>query len=59
VHGIDISPWMVDQLRTKPGADALGVTIGDFATTKVDGTFRVAYLVYNTITNLAPLLVSR
>jgi hypothetical protein len=28
------------------------VTIGDFATTRVDGTFRLAYLVYNTITNL-------
>jgi hypothetical protein len=29
-----------------------GVTIGDFATTRVDGTFSVAYLVYNTIMNL-------
>lgn len=52
VHGIDLSPAMVGQLRAKPGADAIGVTIGDFATTRVDGTFRLAYLVYNTITNL-------
>ena len=52
VHGIDVSPAMVDQLRAKPGADAIGVTIGDFATTVVDGSFRVAYLVFNTINNL-------
>jgi SAM-dependent methyltransferase len=52
VHGIDLSPAMVARLRAKPGADDIGVTIGDFATTKVGGTFRLAYLVYNTITNL-------
>jgi len=28
------------------------VTIGDFATTTVDGTFSLAYLVFNTINNL-------
>jgi hypothetical protein len=43
---------MVDQLRAKPGSEAIGVTVGDFATTKVGGTFSVAYLVYNTIMNL-------
>ena len=52
VHGIELSPAMVAKLQEKPGADAIGVTIGDFATTKVDGTFRLAYLVYNTIENL-------
>jgi SAM-dependent methyltransferase len=52
VHGIDLSTAMVAQLRAKPGADAIGVTIGDFATTHVDGSFRVAYLVFNTIMNL-------
>jgi SAM-dependent methyltransferase len=52
VHGIDLSPDMVAQLRAKPGADAIGVTIGDFATTVVSGSFRLAYLVYNTIENL-------
>jgi SAM-dependent methyltransferase len=52
VHGIDLSPQMVAKLRAKPGADRIGVTIGDFATTKVDGEFRLAYLVYNTIENL-------
>jgi SAM-dependent methyltransferase len=52
VHGIELSPAMVAQLQAKPGADDIGVTIGDFATTTVDGTFKVAYLVRNTITNL-------
>ena len=53
VHGVDLSPDMVAQLRAKPGGDAIGVTIGDFASTTVDGVFRLAYLVYNTIENLA------
>jgi SAM-dependent methyltransferase len=52
VHGIDLSEAMVARLRAKPGAESIGVTIGDFATTRVDGTFTVAYLVYNTINNL-------
>src|SRR5436190_3737184 len=52
VHGIDVSPAMVAQLKAKPGADDIGVTIGDFATTRVGQTFRLAYLVYNTIENL-------
>jgi SAM-dependent methyltransferase len=52
VCGIDLSPAMVERLRAKPGADDIDVTIGDFATTRVEGTFRLAYLVYNTITNL-------
>jgi SAM-dependent methyltransferase len=52
VHGIDLSEAMVARLRAKPGADRVGVTIGDFATTKVDGRFSLAYLVFNTIMNL-------
>jgi SAM-dependent methyltransferase len=52
VHGIDLSPAMVTRLQAKPGADRIGVTIGDFATTEVAGRFRLAYLVYNTIENL-------
>ena len=45
-------PAMVARLQAKPGADDIGMTIGDFATTKVDATFALAYLVYNTIENL-------
>ncbi len=52
VHGIDLSEAMVARLRAKPGAEDIGVTIGDFATTTVDGTFSLAYLVFNTIGNL-------
>ncbi|MFE1764766.1 class I SAM-dependent DNA methyltransferase [Streptomyces angustmyceticus] len=52
VHGIDMSRAMVGRLRAKPGSDAIGVTIGDFATTRVAGAFDVAYLVFNTINNL-------
>ena len=52
MHGIELSAAMVARLRAKPGGDAIEVTIGDFATTRVDGTFRLAYLVFNTISNL-------
>jgi SAM-dependent methyltransferase len=52
VHGIELSKAMVSRLRAKPGGEEIGVTIGDFATTTVDGTFSVAYLVFNTILNL-------
>jgi SAM-dependent methyltransferase len=52
VHGIELSQAMAARLRAKPGGDEIGVTIGDFATTTVDGTFSVAYLVFNTIMNL-------
>jgi len=52
VHGIDLSEAMVAKLQAKPGGDRVAVTIGDFATTRVDGSFSVAYLVVNTIMNL-------
>jgi len=52
VRGIDLSEAMVARLRGKPGAEDIDVTIGDFATTRVEGTFSVAYLVFNTINNL-------
>jgi SAM-dependent methyltransferase len=52
VHGIDLSEAMVDKLRAKPGADLIDVTMGDFTTTRVEGTFSVTYLLVNTIMNL-------
>ena len=52
VHGIELSKAMVAKLRAKPGGQDIGVTIGDFATARVDGTFNIAYLVFNTIMNL-------
>jgi SAM-dependent methyltransferase len=52
VHGIDLSPAMVERLQAKPGGVDIGVTIGDFATATVDERFALAYLVFNTIMNL-------
>lgn len=52
VHGIELSRAMVARLRAKPGGEEIEVTIGDMATTRVPGTFRLAYLVANTIGNL-------
>ena len=50
VAGIDLSTDMVAQLRKK--TDAIPVEIGDYATTRVDGTFSLVYLVFNSISNM-------
>jgi hypothetical protein len=52
VCGIDLSEAMVEELRQKPGGRGLPVTIGDMASARVDGAFRLVYLVFNTIGNL-------
>jgi hypothetical protein len=52
VAGIDLSEPMLAELRAKPGGDAIPVAVGDMTTTRVDGSFRVVYLVFNTIGNL-------
>ena len=52
MHGIELSPAMVAKLRAKPDSEGIGITISDFASTRVSGTFEVAYLVRNTIMNL-------
>lgn len=52
IHGIELSQAMAARLHAKPGGEDIGVTIGDFATTNVEGSFSVAYLVANTIMNL-------
>ena len=49
VTGIDLSPDMVAQLRKK--SEAIPVAIGDYATTRVDGKFSLAYIVFNSIVN--------
>jgi len=51
VAGIDLSPDMVAQLRKKPGGAEIPVEIGDYATTRVDGTFSLVYIVFNSIDN--------
>jgi 16S rRNA A1518/A1519 N6-dimethyltransferase RsmA/KsgA/DIM1 with predicted DNA glycosylase/AP lyase activity len=42
VHGIELSPAMAARLRAKPGADGIGLTMGDFAIAKVNGAFGLA-----------------
>jgi SAM-dependent methyltransferase len=53
VHGIELSRAMVAKLRAKPGGKEIDITIGDFATAKVDSLFSLAYVVFNTIMNLS------
>jgi hypothetical protein len=43
---------MVDQLRAKPAGDQLSVTIGDFADVPVQDTYRLIFVVFNTLFNL-------
>jgi SAM-dependent methyltransferase len=52
VVGIELSRPMIDAMRAKPGGDRIPVTCGDMATTRVDGSFELVYLVFNTVTNL-------
>lgn len=52
VHGVELSPTMLDRLRVKPGGLDLPVTIGDMTSVTVPGAFRLVFLVFNTIMNL-------
>ncbi len=52
VSGIELSSAMADQLASRHGKASIPVTIGDLATTRVDGSFSLVYLVFNTIMNL-------
>jgi 16S rRNA A1518/A1519 N6-dimethyltransferase RsmA/KsgA/DIM1 with predicted DNA glycosylase/AP lyase activity len=47
VHGMELSPNMVDQLRKKPGGEELPVTIGDMTSCTAAGEFKLVYLVWN------------
>lgn len=52
VAGIELSQPMIDMMLAKPGSDRVRVVRGDMSSTRVDGTFGLVYLVFNTITNL-------
>jgi len=59
VGGIELSQAMARRVADKPGGDAVGVTVGDMTTTRFDafgdvgpGDFALAYLVFNTISNV-------
>ena len=52
VHGIEASEAMAAKLREKPGGDAIPVVIGDMAEARIDLSFDLIYIVFNTIFNL-------
>jgi SAM-dependent methyltransferase len=52
VSGIDLSPHMVDQLKAKRGADQIHVVTGDMTTTRLAGSFKLVYIVWNAITSV-------
>ncbi len=52
VDGIDISPAMVAKLRAKAGGEEISVMIGDFADVPVEGTYRLIFVVFNSLFNL-------
>ena len=52
VTGIETSPAMIAQLRTKSDEATIPVVLGDMATTAAPGSYTLVYLVYNTISNL-------
>ena len=52
VDGIDFSPAMVAKLRAKPGANKIAITMGNFADVAVPNTYRLIYVVFNTLFNL-------
>jgi SAM-dependent methyltransferase len=52
VDGIDFSAPMVAKLRAKPGGDQIAVTMGNFADVPVQGSYRLIYVVFNTLFNL-------
>jgi SAM-dependent methyltransferase len=52
VTGIELSRPMIDQLRTKADEATIPVIVGDMATAAAPGKYTLAYLLYNTISNL-------
>jgi SAM-dependent methyltransferase len=52
VTGIEASPAMIAQLRTKCDEATIPVVLGDMASTVAPGSYALVYLVYNTISNL-------
>ena len=52
VDGVDFSAAMVARLRAKPGGDQIAVTMGNFADVPVQGSYRLIYIVFNTLFNL-------
>jgi SAM-dependent methyltransferase len=52
VDGIELSAAMIEQLRARPGGEALAVTRGDMATVELPDRYRLVYVVFNSLMNL-------
>jgi len=52
VDGIELSPAMIARLRAKPGGGDLVIVIGDMAEVPVAGTYRLVFVVFNSLFNL-------
>lgn len=52
VVGIELSPHMVEQLRTKVDETTIPVVVGDMATGTAPGRYSIVYAVYNAISLL-------
>lgn len=52
VHGVDVSEAMVARLRSKPGGEAIPVTMGNFADVPVEGRYGVVFVAFNTFFGL-------
>ncbi len=52
VSGIELSEPMATQLRRNDPDGLIPVTIGDMASTRIEGEFSLVYLIYNTLGNL-------
>lgn len=52
VDGVELSPHMVERLRTNRGGERIEVTLGDMSIATTGRRYGLVYLVYNTIFNL-------
>ena len=52
VDGIEQSAAMIARLRAKPGGDAIAITQGNMADVQVSGSYRLIFVVFNTLYNL-------
>src|SRR3984885_11179949 len=52
VTGIELSPPMIERLRSKVDDATIPVIAGDMTTVRAPGEYTLVYLVYNTISNL-------
>ncbi len=59
VDGVDASAAMLDRLRAKPGADLLGLTLGDMAEAEPAGRYTLVFVAANTFFGLTTVADQR